>query len=158
MRSAPILLCAILTAAWSSPIDDQERRPRDAQIATLIADARAAPAEFSADALIRLAGFPQIRTATKIALLDEAFQRAHSARDEYRLSARPELPDDSRQVAQRQAYATGLNRVSLQSRAVQQLACIQTHKLLTKQEMGRFSPALREAVQVSRKSGEVNGR
>src|SRR5436190_1562120 len=122
MRSAPILLFAILAAAWSSPIDAQERRPLDPQMATLIGDARAVPAEFSADALIRLAGFPQINTATKIGLLGDAFQLAHSARDEYRLSARPELPDDSRQGAQRQAYATGLNRVSLQSRAVQQLA------------------------------------
>jgi len=121
-RSARFLMCALLVAA--APVIGQERRPREFPIDTLIADARAVPAEFSADTLIRLAGFPQISTATKIELLDEAFQRAHRARDEYRLSARPELPDDSRQGAQRQAYATGLNRVSLQSRAVQQLAFI----------------------------------
>jgi hypothetical protein len=124
MRAAPTLLCAILTAAWSGPIVGQERRARDPQIDALIADARAIPAEFSADVLIRIAGLPQVDNATKVELLDEAFQRAHSARDDYRLSARPELPDDSRQGAQRQASATGLNRVSLQARAVQQLAFI----------------------------------
>ena len=73
-RSARFLLCAILTAAAGSPAIDQERRLRDSPIDTLIADARAVPAEFSADTLIRLAGFPQISTATKIELLDEAFQ------------------------------------------------------------------------------------
>lgn len=122
MRSPRFLLCVMVAAACGVPIVAQERRTRDPQIDTLITDARTIPAEFSADALIRLAGFPQVRNATKIELLDEAFQRAHSARDEYKLSARPELPDDSRQGAQRQAYATGLNRVSLQSRAVQLMA------------------------------------
>jgi hypothetical protein len=114
----------MLAAAAGAPVVGQERRIRESPLDTLIAEARAVPAEFSADTLIRLAGFPQISTATKIELLDEAFHRAPSARDEYRLSARPELPDDSRQGAQRQAYATGLNRVSLQSRAVQQMAFI----------------------------------
>lgn len=121
-RAARLLLAVMLAAG--ATVLGQERRTRDAQIDKLIADARAVPAEFSADALIRLAGFPQVSTATKVELLDEAFQRAHSARDDYRLSARPELPDDSRQGAQRQAFATGLNRVSLQSRAVQQMAFI----------------------------------
>jgi len=123
MRSAHLLLCAMLAAA-GAPVAGQNRQPRDLQIDTLVADARGLPAEFSADVLIRLAGFPQISNATRVELLDEAFQRAHSARDDYRLSARPELPDDSRQGAQRQASATGLNRVSLQSRAVQQMAFI----------------------------------
>jgi hypothetical protein len=123
MRSARLLLCAILAAA-GAPVVGQNRQPRDLQIDSLIADARTLPAEFSADVLIRLAGFPQVSRATKVELLDEAFQRAQSARDDYRLSARPELPDDSRQGAQRQASATGLNRVSLQSRAVQQMAFI----------------------------------
>jgi len=123
-RSARFLLCAMLAAAAGAPAGGQERRLREPPLDTLIADARTVPAEFSADTLIRLAGFPQVSTAKKIELLDEAFHRAHSARDEYRLSARPELPDDSRQGAQRQAYATGLNRVSLQSRAVQQMAFI----------------------------------
>src|SRR6185436_17991196 len=122
--SARFLLCAMLAAAAGAPAGGQERRLREPPLDTLIADARTVPAEFSADTLIRLAGFPQVSTAKKIELLDEAFHRAHSARDEYRLAARPDLADDSRQGAQRQAYATGLNRVSLQSRAVQQLAFI----------------------------------
>jgi len=70
-RSARFLMCALLVAA--APVIGQERRPREFPIDTLIADARAVPAEFSADTLIRLAGFPQISTATKIELLDEAF-------------------------------------------------------------------------------------
>jgi hypothetical protein len=123
-RSARFPLCAMLAAAAGALVIGQERRPRESPIGTLIADARAVPAEFSADTLIRLAGFAQISTRTKTELLDEAFQRAQRASDSYRLSARPELPDDSRQGAQRQAYATGLNRVSLQSRAAQQLAFI----------------------------------
>jgi len=114
----------MLAAAAGALVIGQERRPRELPLDTLITDARTLPPEFSADTLIRLAGLPQIANPKKVELLDEAFERAHSARDEYRLSARPELPDDSRQGAQRQAYATGLNRVSLQSRAVQQLAFI----------------------------------
>jgi len=122
--SARFLLCAMLAAAAGALVIGQERRPRESPIGTLIADARAVQPEFSADTLIRLAGLAQTSARTKIELLDDAFQRAHRASDAYRLSARPELPDDSRQGAQRQAYATGLNRVSLQSRAAQQLAFV----------------------------------
>src|SRR5437867_8618625 len=121
-RSACVLLCAMTAVAWDAPIAAQGRRARDPQIDNLIADARTLPAEFSADALIRLAGLPQVSNATKVALLDEAFQLAHSARDDYRMSTVPEVPDDTRQGAQRQAYATGLSRVSLQARAAQQMA------------------------------------
>jgi len=124
MRLARGLLYATVAATCTAPLLAQDRRTRDPQVEALIADARAVPPEFSADALIRLAASSQVGNARKIELLDEAFLRAHSARDDYRLSSLPEIPDDSRQGAQRQAYATGLSRVSLQVRAAQLMAFV----------------------------------
>lgn len=124
MRFARGLLLAALAPACTASTFAQERRARDPRIDTLIADARTVPAEFSADALIRLAGLSQVSNAKKVELLDEAFQRAQSARDEYRMSSLPDLPVDTRQGAQRQASATGLSRVSLQARAAQLMAFV----------------------------------
>ncbi len=118
------ILCATLAATCSASIVAQERRARDSQVEALITDARAVPPEFSADALLRIAGLSQVGNAKKLELLDEAFERAYSARDDYRQSSLPEIPDDSRQGAQRQAYATGLSRVSLQARAAQLMAFV----------------------------------
>jgi hypothetical protein len=124
MRLARGVLCVTLAASCTAPVLAQERRTRDPAVEALLADARAVPPEISADALIRLSGSSRISDARKLELLDEAFMRAYSARDDYRLWSLPDIPDDSRQGAERQAYATGLSRVSLQVRAAQQMAFI----------------------------------
>src|ERR1700674_5326093 len=124
MRLARGVLCATLAATCTAPIIAQERRTRDPQMEALLADARAVPPEISADALIRLAGSSRISDARKLELLGEAFMRAYRARDDYRLSSLPAIPRASRQGAERQAYATGLSRVSLQVRAAQLMAFV----------------------------------
>src|SRR5258705_2979065 len=124
MRLARGLLCATLAAASGASISAQEPRARNPQIDALIADARAVAPEFSADALIRIAGSSQIGNATRRELLDEAFMRAYGARDDHRLGSVLEIPQDSRQRALRFAYATSLNRLSLQVRAAQMMASV----------------------------------
>lgn len=124
IRLARGLLCAALAATSSLSIRAQERRARNPQIETLIADARAVAPEFSADALIRIAGSSQIDDARRRELLDEAFLRAYGARDDHRLGSALEIPQDSKQGALRLAYATSLNRLSLQVRAAQMMASI----------------------------------
>src|SRR5260221_4246812 len=124
MRLARGLLCAALAATSSLSIRAQERRALNPQIETLIADARAVAPEFSADALIRIAGSSQIGDARKRELLDEAFMRAYGARDDHRLGSVLEIPQDSRQRALRFAYATLLNRLSLQVRAAHMMTSL----------------------------------
>jgi len=118
------LLCGMLAATAAMPALAQERRTRDPRIEMLIADARAVPPEFSADALLRIATASQIDTSTRRELLEEAFMRAYAARDDHRLGTVLEIPQDSRQGALRFAYATSLNRLSLQARAVQMMATV----------------------------------
>ena len=125
MRSVRVLLlCGMLAAPSATGAVAQERRTFAPRIEALIANARAVAPEFSADALIRIAGSSQIDQSTRRELLDEAFIRAYGARDDHRLGSTLEIPQDSRQGALRFAYATSLNRLSLQVRAVQMMAAI----------------------------------
>ena len=124
MRLARVLLCATLATTSSITILAQERRVSDPRVDALIADARAVAPEFSADALIRIAASSRIDHAKRRELLDEAFLRAYSARDDHRLGTVLEIPPDTRQGALRFAYATSLNRLSLQVRAAQMMASI----------------------------------
>jgi hypothetical protein len=124
MRLARGLLCAALAATAGAPIVAQEPRSPDPQIEALVADARAAAPEFSADALIQIAGSSRVDQTKRRELLDEAFVRAYGARDDHRLGSVLEIPPDSRQGALRFAYATSLNRLSLQVRAAQMMATI----------------------------------
>jgi len=88
----------------------------------LIDDASVAPAEFAADALIRIATSGQVADrGRRAALLEEAFLRAYVAQLPYRRITAG-APPDSRQGAEVRAGETGLTRVSLQLRAVQALA------------------------------------
>jgi hypothetical protein len=124
MRLARGVLCATLAATSGAALLAQEPPARVPPIEALIADAQMVAPEFAADALIRIAGSPQVGAATRRALLDEAFLRAYSARDDHRLGSVLEIPPDTRQGALRFAYATSLNRLSLQVRAAQMMASI----------------------------------
>jgi len=98
---------------------------RDPALEVLAADAVGLPPELAADALIRIAGSPRVTDNTwKRELLTEAFFRAYGAHDAYRRSTPQSIPPDTRQGAQLFAYATSLNRVSLQARAAQLMAYI----------------------------------
>jgi hypothetical protein len=131
MRAVSALLFLALSGAspatapvLSERANDARVEGRDAAIETLVMDARAAPPEFSADILLRLA------TSTRIAgvdwqreLLEEAYLRAYAAADAYRVTA-TFTPPDSRQGAQVIASDTALTRVSLQARAAQSMAFV----------------------------------
>ena len=89
------------------------------ELETLIADASGAPAEFSADLLIRIAGSPRFGSAAaRRALLDTAFLLAYGAQESHKRAAPPpQVPIDSRAGALTRAYATGLDMLTLQLRA-----------------------------------------
>jgi len=48
---------------------------------------RAAPAEFAADAMIRIAGLDQLEKARRVELLEQAFQKASGAQQPYKRRA-----------------------------------------------------------------------
>jgi len=58
-----------------------------AAIDALLDAARAAPAEFAADAMIRIAALDQLEKARRIELLEQAFQRASGAQQPYKRHA-----------------------------------------------------------------------
>jgi len=86
----------------------------------LIRLAHAAPPEFAADALLRVAENAKLAPEAKIELIEEAFRLAESAHFSlpYR-SFRTE--SDSRTAIQNQAYRLHLDQLSLQTRAVRDL-------------------------------------
>jgi len=89
-----------------------------------VVDARAAPPEFAADALLRLAGSERVVDPDwQRELLEEAYLAAYSAPLSYRRVALT-APPDSRQGAEAIASDTALTRVSLQVRASQMMASI----------------------------------
>ena len=105
-----------------APCGAADQPPHDPRIELLVTDAYAAPPEFAADALLRIAGSARVTDREwKRQLLDEAFLRAYQAPEAYRrTSAR--IPPESRQGAEVQAAETGLNRITLQARVVQLMA------------------------------------
>ena len=89
----------------------------------LIQYAHLSPAEFEADALLRISQSARIDDGRRRNLLTEAFMRAYSAPEAYRRISFG-VPEDSRQGAQALTYDTRLTRVSLQVRATQLMATI----------------------------------
>jgi hypothetical protein len=126
MMRAVTLLSALLVSA--APLASAANAParRDPAIVSLASDAAAAPSEFSADTLIRIAGSARVTDrAWKRQLLDDAFVAAYGAVVPYRRTSPPAwVPRDSRQGAQMQAEDAPITRVSLQTRAAQLMATI----------------------------------
>jgi hypothetical protein len=87
-------------------------------VEALAADASGAPAEFAADLLIRIAGSPGVDDpARKRELLERAFMSAYGVQEPYKRGA-PLVPFDSRAGGAARAYASGLDALTLQLRAV----------------------------------------
>src|SRR5579872_7092540 len=84
MKTSVLLLLTALCAP-AAPAD----------LDALIAAARSAPGEFSADALIRLASVDKLEKARRMELLDQAFQKAPSAQFPYKRHAAPMRQDGS---------------------------------------------------------------
>lgn len=88
-------------------------------VQSIIDGAGAVPPEFGADVLIRLAASPQIAgPATKVGLLERAFDLAASAQQPVRFGAVTRLVD-SRSGSSRRSSTLELDQLSLQVRAIQ---------------------------------------
>ncbi|HJT89114.1 MAG TPA: hypothetical protein VJ732_14700 [Bryobacteraceae bacterium] len=100
--------------------------------------ARSVPGEFAADAMIRMAGLQSFGKERKVALLEEAFWRATEAEEAYpRQSALASTTEPSRFL--NRAYAQGLDRMSLQLRAVEAVLPLDARKA---REMFREMPPI----------------
>lgn len=113
---AAILVPLVCTAAASTP-------PVDG----LIESARAAPAEFAAEALIRLAALDQVEKARKIELLQQAFDRAAGAQEPYKRRAAITRFGGPSGFLNR-VYSQELDAMSLRLRAVSALLPIDPAK------------------------------
>src|SRR5262245_39496187 len=126
MRAVAIALLAAFTL--SSVTLAQSTRaapPRDRVIESLVFDARGVPPEFSADVLLQLAGSPRVTDqAWRRELIEEAYLRAYSAADSYRITATAGGTQNNRQGAQVIASDTALTRGSLQTRAAQLMVTV----------------------------------
>jgi hypothetical protein len=120
---AALVLTTINTSAQAPPASAHARR--DAALEGVAATAVSLPPELAADALIRIASSPRVTDREwKRELLTEAFFRAYSAREPYRQGTAQPVAPDTRDGARLFAYATSLNRVSLQVRAAQMMALV----------------------------------
>ncbi len=121
MRRAFFLFCAALLFA------DNEKLPEPYRsIAEL---AQAAPPEFAADALLRIAESGKVTTPeTRRDLVEQAFRLASGAKFQVRMRGVPGSTVDTRSGYLSQAYDLKLDVVSLQSRAVLDMAAIDPRK------------------------------
>jgi hypothetical protein len=120
---AALIAVAVNTSVHAEPASVRPRR--DAALENVAATAVSLPPELAADALIRIASSPRVTDLEwKRELLTEAFFRAYSAREPYRQSTAQAVAPDTVDGARLFAYATSLNRVSLQSRAAQMMALV----------------------------------
>jgi hypothetical protein len=128
MRAVAAVLVFVAAAMTSTSAADGQRRDvqpgRDGAIEALVLDARAAAPEFAADIMLRLAASERVASQNlKRDLVEDAYLRAYIAAESYRRAAM-DAPPDTRQGSIAVASDTGLTRVSLQLRAVQQMAFI----------------------------------
>jgi hypothetical protein len=121
MRGA--VLCTCLTRAAAASLSAQAPPAAESSLERLIVDARRAPPEFEADALLRIAVSRGLTDRRRLEILNEAFQRAYGAQESYRRISYG-VPPDSRQGAQSLTYDSRLTRVSLQVRATQMIAIV----------------------------------
>jgi hypothetical protein len=124
MRACALTVLLVTLAAVGASA--QQRVSHDPVLEALVGDARGAPPEFVADALLRIAGSPKVVDREwRRQLLEEAYQGAYAAHDPYRRLALS-VPPDTRQGAQSRAFDVPLTRVSLQLRIAQAMTSIDT--------------------------------
>jgi len=110
MKTLAVILMPMLCAAADAP----------AGIDALLDAARAAPAEFAADAMIRIAALDQLEKARRIELLEQAFRRASGAQQPYKRHATFLRPGSPSGLLNR-AYGQDLDAMSLRLRAIEAL-------------------------------------
>jgi hypothetical protein len=128
VRRAHVVVCAALLVVSADARAQRRLSPparRDAALEIVAGAAAGLPPELAADALIRIASSPRVTDKSwKHELLVEAFFHAYSAPEPYRRSTPQSVAPDTREGARLFAYATSLNRVSLQARASQMMALV----------------------------------
>jgi len=115
MKTVALLFLPLLRAAVAAPAD----------LDALIDSARAAPGEFAADAMIRIAGTDKIEKPRKIELLEQAFQRASGAQQPYPRHAAPLRLDGSSSYWNR-VYKQDLDALTLAPLPADDLRAIET--------------------------------
>lgn len=109
--------------------DNSKEEKRSAAIEAFITFAQSVPAEFSADLLIRLVESGQIKDRKRRQdLLIEAFYTAAKAQQPLKLAALPGSAVDSRSGYRANAFALGLDSLSLQCRAIRALMPLNKQK------------------------------
>ena len=127
MRPFALLLLPALCLANSVTVDQ------------LITMARAAPPEFAAEALIRIAALDKVENAQKIDLLEDAFGRAASAQLPYkRRAAIVKIPGPAGVF--NRTYAQGLDAMSLRLKAVRAMLPVDAARA---RDMFRRIPAMK---------------
>jgi hypothetical protein len=116
MKTLALILLPMLCAAADAP----------PAIDALLDAARAAPAEFAADATIRLAALDQLEKARRIELLDQAFRWASGAQQPYKRHAAFSQAGSSAFL--NRAYAQDLDAMSLRLRAIDALLPLDAQK------------------------------
>jgi hypothetical protein len=116
MKTLALTFVCTLAAATAAPDLD-----------ALIEAARAAPGEFAADALIRIAASDKIDPPRKIELLQQAFERASGAQMAYPRHATPLRLDGSAAYWNR-LYRQDLDALSLRARAIEALLPLDSRK------------------------------
>ena len=110
MKTLALILLPMLCAAADAP----------AGMDALLDAARAAPAEFAADAIIRIAALDQLDKTRQVELLEEAFQKASGAQQPYKRHATFLRPGSPSSFLNR-AYGQDLDAMSLRMRAIDAL-------------------------------------
>ncbi|HOL70478.1 MAG TPA: hypothetical protein PLA43_12615 [Bryobacteraceae bacterium] len=110
-------MIALLCVALGRPQAQDPQRPSHLQ--ALVDAARALPAEYHADALLRLAATPAVADpAWKLELLEEAFSVAPNALNLYKRRCAAQTPRNTREWLLGQAFNLEVDTLSLQCRAV----------------------------------------
>ena len=117
MKTLALILLPMLSAAADAP----------AGIDALLDAARAAPAEFAADATIRIAALDQLEKARRIELLEQAFRMASGAQQPYKRRA-TFLRAGSSSAFLNRAYGQDLDAMSLRLRAIDALLPLDAQK------------------------------
>jgi len=117
MKTLAMILLPMLCAAAGAPAGTD----------ALLDAARAAPAEFAADTMIRIAAFDQLEKARRIELLEQAFQKASGAQQPYKRHATFGRLNSS-SVFLNRAYGLDLDAMSLRLRAIEALLPLDAQK------------------------------
>src|SRR5690242_20662688 len=119
MKILGIIGVPLLCAAAAAPAD----------IDALIAAARVAPAEFAADALIRIAAIDSLDRTRRVELLEQSFERASGAQQRYKRTVSFSRLFGAASL-QKKVYAQDLDGLSLKLRAIEGMLPLDARKSL----------------------------